>query len=258
MQKLPAESTEKTPEKRRVARKILLFLTIASLLATAFDVFLLFRKGVFMRNDPPRSKYQVRGADISCRQGEIDWRRLSAQGLEFVYIKATEGAFFKDSQLENNCRGAEGTSLLTGFYHCFSFDASAKNQADNFISAVGHSRKMLPPVIKVELYGRFRASKPDESEAVRRLSEIIDAFEAEYGAKPVIFCTEEVYGLYIEGRFEGCPIWIRSVYREPSQENYHWLFWQYADRRQFAGASGDPAALSVFSGTLSELKNMTT
>lgn len=251
MQKRPAEIIEKTPKKRHIVRKVLFFLTFASLVVTAFNVFLLFRKGVIMLNNPPRSKYQVRGADISVRQGEIDWGGLSAQGFEFLYIKATEGAFFKDSQFEKNHKGSEKTSLLTGFYHCFSFDASAKNQADNFISTVGHKRKMLPPVIKVELYGKFRVSKPDESEVSKKLSELVDAFEAEYGAKPIIFCTEEVYGLYIKGRFEGYPIWIRSVYHEPSKADYDWLFWQYTDR-----AGGGFTGLSVFSGTLSELKNM--
>jgi lysozyme len=36
--------------------------------------------------------YGHRGIDVSHYQGDIDWENIEKQGIEFAYIKATEGS----------------------------------------------------------------------------------------------------------------------------------------------------------------------
>ena len=48
--------------------------------------------GMIQLNRPSASAYPVRGVDVSHYQGNIDWDQLEAQGIQFAYIKATEGS----------------------------------------------------------------------------------------------------------------------------------------------------------------------
>ena len=46
----------------------------------------------FFANSYLAGRYSVRGADLSHYQGGVDFAALEAQGLSFVFIKATEGS----------------------------------------------------------------------------------------------------------------------------------------------------------------------
>ena len=41
---------------------------------------------------------RVRGVDVSHYQGEIDWKVLGQQDIDFAYIKATEGSSHVDEK----------------------------------------------------------------------------------------------------------------------------------------------------------------
>ena len=40
--------------------------------------------------------YPVKGIDVSHYQGNIDWDMIKDQGIQFAYIKATEGSTYTD------------------------------------------------------------------------------------------------------------------------------------------------------------------
>ena len=54
--------------------------------------FVLVWNGIIQLNHPSQESYPVRGVDVSSYQGEIDWQVLSRQGIQFAFIKATEGS----------------------------------------------------------------------------------------------------------------------------------------------------------------------
>lgn len=58
------------------------------------------------RPQPSPETYPVRGIDISAHNGEVDFGRVADSGMEFVIMKATEGATFKDSRFGANYRAA--------------------------------------------------------------------------------------------------------------------------------------------------------
>ena len=39
--------------------------------------------------------YPIKGFDVSHHQGQINWKKISPQQYQFVYLKATEGGDFK-------------------------------------------------------------------------------------------------------------------------------------------------------------------
>lgn len=66
----------------------------------------LYINGYWHFNYPSRNKYPVRGIDVSHHQGKIDWQRVQAEDIHFVFIKATEGSSHKDAEFNRNWDGA--------------------------------------------------------------------------------------------------------------------------------------------------------
>ena len=207
--------------------RILLLSSLLTAAAAAVLLSVLFLTGVLQFNRPSKERYPVRGVDVSHYQGRIDWETLSAQGISFAYIKATEGSFSTDGRFPENWSDAGKTGLRIGAYHFFSFESAGKTQAENFISAVEPVPGMLPPAADVE---------------------------ARYGMKPVIYTTAGYYGTIREA-FPEHDIWLRSVYGKPSGKTA-WTFWQYSDRTRLNGYDGDEAFIdmNVFAGTEAEFK----
>ena len=99
------------------------------------------------------AKYELDGIDVSHYQGDIDWGKIEKQGIDFAFIKATEGSSYVDQCFERNWNEAGQTSIMLGVYHFFSFDSEGKPQAEHFINTVGNLQGKLAPVIDVEYYG---------------------------------------------------------------------------------------------------------
>ena len=82
------------------------------------------------------SDRDVIGADISEYQADVDMPVLMEQGIEFVYIKATEGSGHVDSRFADNWENAVECGLPAGAYHFFSFDSPGQMQADNYMQSM--------------------------------------------------------------------------------------------------------------------------
>ncbi len=217
-------------------RKRIAFMGTALLLASAACIALLLHLGILQFNDPSKEKYPVRGVDVSEYQGEIDWPLLSKQGISFAFIKATEGSQYVDPRFVYNWEHAAGTGLKLGAYHFFSFDSPGSTQAENFLSTVNRLEGMLPPVVDIEMYGQYKRTPKLADEVWTELTAMLNALEAEYGAKPILYATQAAYDLYLDERYEDYPLWIRSVYTYPAVKD--WTFWQYSDRMVLKGYSG--------------------
>lgn len=232
--------------KKRLIKVLAVCGTLGVLAAAA--LFLVYKE-VIKLNTPSREKYPVRGVDVSSYQGEIDWATLS-DGLDFAYIKATEGSKYADECFAYNWEQARQTGLRIGAYHFFSFDSAGAAQAENFISQAKGFEGMLPPVIDVELYGDYRHSPKPAEQVVPELEKMVAMFEEHYGVKPVFYATGNAYRLYIKERFPGCGLWIRNVYQQPSDET-SWNFWQYSGKGLLKGYKGEEKYidLNVFNGS---------
>lgn len=54
------------------------------------------------------------GIDVSYHQEWIDWPKVSASGVRFAILKASEGETYTDPMFEENFRGAAETGIITG------------------------------------------------------------------------------------------------------------------------------------------------
>src|SRR5215212_3955229 len=92
--------------RRRSRRRSRAARALALLGAAVVGMAFLVWHGFVQLNHPGRARYPVRGVDVSHHQGAIDWARLRADGAEFAYLKASEGAGWRDSTFVRNRAGA--------------------------------------------------------------------------------------------------------------------------------------------------------
>lgn len=57
------------------------------------------------------------GIDVSHHQGTIDWKKVKAAGVQYVFLKATEGATFVDKMYATNRAAAKAVGIPLSLIH---------------------------------------------------------------------------------------------------------------------------------------------
>ena len=244
--------------KKQKPKKKAWMLFVASLVSLLLLCVVLWYQGILMPNSSTAKQYSVKGIDVSAYQGEINWKTLAKQPIEFAFIKATEGSTYKDKYFTKNWEGAKDTNLRIGTYHFFSFDSKGETQAQNYIQTVPRDKNALPPVIDIEFYGDKEKNPPAPKQVEKELTAMIKILEDHYDKRIIIYTKPKAYKLYIQNKFKESDIWIRSVLSKPSLEDQKsWTFWQYSDRGRMEGYQGKEKFidLNVFRGTKQEFDN---
>ena len=234
-------------------KKIGIIISTIIIIIISIAILLLWYNGIIIFNYPLKSKYVIRGVDVSSHQGDIDWNVLSKQGIMFAYIKATEGRSFVDKKFSINYENANKTNLKVGAYHFFRPDSTGEEQADNFIKTVPKLEDTLPPVVDIEFY------EDNVEETQKQLQNMLNKLEEYYEKKPIIYATYESYYLFIANNFNEYFIWIRDVYFKPKlKDNREWTFWQYSNRTRLKGYRGKEKRIdmNVFNGDMKKFEEL--
>lgn len=174
------------------------------------------------------------GLDVSNHQGVIDWERVAADDIDFVYIKATEGGDFVDARFEDNWRGAGAAGLYRGAYHFFTLCRSGVDQARNFLNVVPYVEAELPLAVDLELGGNCAARPPTEG-VLAEVEAFIDVVETETGTKLVLYVLEDFNQLYPAlDRFDRAR-WERRILLRPRGD---WFIWQFTFEGAVDGVDG--------------------
>ncbi|MFT4228584.1 GH25 family lysozyme [Micropruina sp.] len=230
--------------RRRGARWLIV--GVAAVMVTMGLVAGVVWAGVVHPNNPSGERYPVRGVDVSRYQGDIDWPVLARQGIDFAFIKATEGSTLVDPRFAANLDGATAAGLRVGTYHFFSFTSGGTTQADNVIRTVPARADLLPVAVDLEFYGDFWLHPAPVEDVRRELAVLLDALVAHYGRRPIVYTTSEAYDRYLSGAFPDVDIWIRDVWRTPSlPDGRPWTFWQFSDRYRLDGYAGEERFIDV-------------
>lgn len=179
-------------------------------------------------------KYPVKGIDVSHHNGEIDFKKVADSGIEFVFIKSSEGINHRDSLFIRNYDKAKEAGLKTGAYHYFRFDCDGVDQAVNFLQAVGSRPNELGLVIDVESAGN--AKNVSEEQVRKRLFNMVDYMNL-LGYRVMIYTNLDGYYDYIADNLPGYPLWICRFKEDPI--NAEWTFWQYDHHGEVPGIKGD-------------------
>lgn len=171
------------------------------------------------------SAYEIRGADLSSHNGDIDFDALKSYGLDFVYLKATEGGDFKDKSFARNIKQAFSSGLVPGAYHFFRFDTPGYIQALNVLSVISGRNIKLPVVIDVEEWSNPRGYSTEH--IIREIRNMAEVLESE-GYEVMLYTNKDGYNRFIKNYLNDYPLWLCSF--RPIDGNIQWSMWQYTHR----------------------------
>ena len=186
---------------------------------------------------PSERNFPRQGIDVSHHQGVIDWRPLPAQGVDFAYIKATEGGDHRDRRFAANWAGARNAGIARGAYHFFTLCRSGADQAANFIAAVPNDPDALPPAVDLEYLGNC-AGRPRMRDFHAELATYLRAVEAHYRKPVLLYLTEEFDRAYQVSARVPRPLWLRRLLVEPDFGARPWTIWQVSNFRRLDGIDG--------------------
>ncbi len=202
----------------------------------------------FQTYQPDRSRFPLRGIDVSHHQGTIDWPEVAKDDVAFAFIKVSEGGDHLDTQFERNITEATKAGIAVGAYHFFTFCRPGTDQAHNFLRAVAGRHLALPPVMDLEFTGNCRR-RLSAKELSREIAAYIDIVESRLDRRVVYYVTRRFLDEYVDA-IPPRPIWLRSILRKPSHVD--WLVWQYHFSGRVAGIEGG-VDLNVASVSLAQL-----
>lgn len=193
--------------------------------------------------DPDRERYPIAGIDISAHNGFIDFGRVAADSISFVYIKASEGTTFRDANFEDNFDRARRAGLKVGAYHFFRFDSEGWRQGANLLRALGHRTPDMPLAIDVEEWRNHSGGVTGE--IILQLQAMVDYLRAA-GHHVIIYTNKGGHRRFIRGHFDDTGLWVCS-FTDPPISRADWLLWQHSHSGRVDGVAG-PVDLNTFCG----------
>ena len=210
----------------------------------------------------PVSNLSYPGIDVSNWQGYINYEEVRNDGIQIVYIKASQGTNIKDAYFNINYENAKANGLSVGFYHYLTArnTEEAQDEAEFFVSNIKGLNVDCRLAMDFEYFDGLSITEINEIsevflEEVERLSgkEVIiysDAYNAAY-----TFSSELA---------ERYPIWVADYgVEEPGNGNWvRWDGFQYTDEGRVTGISGnvdrDYFTSGVFLSNTTEIPRDTT
>ncbi|AJC78671.1 cell wall glycoside hydrolase protein [Rhizobium etli bv. phaseoli str. IE4803] len=212
------------------------------IMVVASAAYFAYEFGMLRFNNPSLSRYPIQGIDVSHHQGDIDWKTVAAQqNVRFAIMKATEGGDHRDTRFAENWQRAGDAGVVRGAYHFFTFCRPGKDQAQNVLATVPKMPGTLPIAVDLEFVGNCD-KVPTLEEMVAEVNAFFAELRATFPEKPIFYVTQEFFDQYLKGneaRFPEHYLWLRSVFKEPTQEGCgRWSIWQFADNGTVNGIQG--------------------
>lgn len=172
----------------------------------------------------------MKGIDISNCQGSINFAKVKADGVEVVYIKATEGLTFNDPYFNQNYANAKAQGLKVGFYHYLRNNDVAA-EAAHFLSVTsGYVADCLYAIDAEDTC----IQNSTVSARVRSFADILIS----KGLQVCLYTGKYFYGAYLNETVKNLPLWIANYgVSDPGVTNY--AGWQYSDKGSVNGISGN-------------------
>jgi len=158
----------------------------------------------------------IKGVDVSSYQSA----KYSTKGLDFAFIKITEGTSYTNPKWVDQRKTARDAELVTGFYH-FARSGGMKAQADYFMSKINLVRgDML--VLDWEDAEVSNAEKDSWIKYVQK--------ERPH-TKVLLYCNTDFWLNRDTTSFAGDGLWIAHYNGKPGKPGikHSWRFHQYTD-----------------------------
>jgi lysozyme len=185
-----------------------------------------------------RCQGNLKGIDVSHWQGDINWEQVRNSGVEFAFIKATEGSHYVDPLLRKNAQEAIKAHLNVGFYHFarFNNEGAVKAEAHHFIKTIHQETSQLPHVLDLEVTNGL-----DKTELSRLAKAFLDLVHAETGKDVMLYTNTNMAKRHLTSLLKEYPLWIAHYGVDRPDENEIWKKWQvfqYTSKGNVPGIKG--------------------
>ncbi len=178
------------------------------------------------------NEHNIIGIDISKHQGEVNFEKVKAAGISYIFIRATDGITYQDPNFNKNFAAAQAAGITVGAYHFYETNDDPADQLKNFTTTVTLKTGDLPPVIDIE-----KLHKHDDVKLTANLQNFLDGLEKHYGVKPIIYTGLNFSNKHLTG-FGNYPLWIAEYERKkltlPNGWD-KWTFWQWSQTHRISG-----------------------
>ena len=187
--------------------------------------------------EPAGSVYE--GIDVSGWQGEIDFLQVKNSGIDFVYIKSSEGQNTVDSYFRRNYEEARSNGLNIGFYHYVRARTTeeARLEAEHFANTIAGTVPTCKLAMDFENFGNLSIGEINEISKVflERVQELTNKEMIIYSN------TSSARTIFSQELANEYPLWVAQYYVSNPSDNGKWSVWegfQYTDRGTVPGING--------------------
>lgn len=186
------------------------------------------------------------GVDVSAYQGEIDWKKVKASGIDFAMIRLgyrgyESGKLVEDKYAKDNLKGAKEAGLRVGAY--FFSQALSIKETDQEIAymleILGDIQLDMPIVLDWEIPASdARTAKMD----ARTLTDIQRHYCGQMrdkGYSPMVYFNwHQSENLYYLSELEDYPFWL-ALYQDRMTYPWRVEMWQWTDKGRVPGIAGN-------------------
>lgn len=185
------------------------------------------------------------GVDVSAFQGDIQWSRVKASGIDFAMIRLgyrgyESGKLVKDEYAEANLEGALDAGLKIGAY--FFSQALTINEVDQeiefMLEILGERYLEMPIVLDWEIPADTARTKDMDARTLTDLQRHFCGVMRDKGYKPMVYFNwHQSEHLYYLSELEDYPFWL-ALYQD--RMTYPWQvdMWQYSCTGTVPGIDG--------------------
>jgi GH25 family lysozyme M1 (1,4-beta-N-acetylmuramidase) len=221
----------------------------------------------------PTTAQTVPGIDVSHWQGSINWNSVKNSGVQFAFVKATEGIDYVDPQFHANMQGAKAAGVHVGAYHFCRLDSYATdpndaiNEANDFLESVlpyYQTGTYLPMVADVERFPSFGSTAEARAFTSTWVQKFSDTIYNAIGVRPIVYQSlSKANSYYTPTVASSHELWLAwwkySTANPPVASDTplwgEWQFWQWTDSWSVPGVAGNVDG-DLFNGSSAELSQL--
>lgn len=187
----------------------------------------------------------VKGIDVSSWQGEIDWEKVKATGIDFVMIRCgfrnlTNEEILVDKTFHYNIKEANRLGIPVGvyFYSTAINELEALEEATFVLNLIKDYDITYPVVYDFELFNDKRTTGVSDRVINNNAIKFLDYIRA-HGYTGMLYTNLHAINNHWDiSKFEGYRIWFAQYIEEATYEGYYDM-WQYSDRGKVDGIVGN-------------------
>lgn len=193
----------------------------------------------------------TQGVDVSHWQGAINWTSARNAGMQFAYIKATEGTTYKDPRFNTNYVAAYNAGVIRGAYHFARPNSSSGAAQANYFASNGgawsRDNRTLPGALDIENNPSGSTCYGLSTTSMRNwITDFYNTYKARTTRDMVIYTTASWWN-QCTGSWTGMasksPLWVAHwTSSETPSKPAGWgtyTVWQYTSSGSVSGISGN-------------------